>query len=122
MGKGDRRSFPLAEIASAARNTHGKRTTAISNHLPDLLGPSPGHLPAVRRHGQDFQSRAISRGVLWRGQAADGGGMNRRTSLLAWLGIPDWVAILIAIALLLLPAVKIQTVQPATIQIQLGGK
>lgn len=48
--------------------------------------------------------------------------MNRRTSLLAWLGIPDWVAILIAIALLLLPAVKIQTVQPATIQIQLGGK
>lgn len=48
--------------------------------------------------------------------------MNRRTSLLAWLGIPDWAAILLAVALLLLPAVRIQTIQPATIQIQLGGK
>lgn len=48
--------------------------------------------------------------------------MNRRTSLLAWLGIPDWAAILIAIALLLLPAVRVQTVQPAKFEVQLGGQ
>lgn len=45
----------------------------------------------------------------------------KRTDLLHWLGIPLWVPVaLIAIALIL-PAIKISTVQPAKIQIQLGG-
>lgn len=46
----------------------------------------------------------------------------KRTDLLHWLGVPTWVPLLLAIALLLLPALKIHVVQPARLEIQLGGK
>ncbi|HLO50922.1 MAG TPA: hypothetical protein VK211_21075 [Kamptonema sp.] len=45
----------------------------------------------------------------------------KRTDLLAWLGVPTWVVLLSAVTLLVLPLVKISTVQPAKIQISIGG-
>lgn len=46
----------------------------------------------------------------------------RSTSLIGWLGISPWAIVAAVIFLALLPAVKIQSIQPAKFEIQLGGK